>query len=136
MTPQTNITDTVGLAVFIVGYVFPDEAAQLFGPYLVIFAAATLGASWATIRRESLTRLGAILFFARVIGLALLVSVPIAQHLSMYYQGATVRATLAFVAFAVGVIGDDWPNVIRIIIIRSLGAFGLRSKTEKVDNDR
>lgn len=133
MNPQPNITDAVGLAIIIIGYVFPREAAAIFGPYLVIVAAATLGASWATIRRTPGGRVDAIFFFVRVVGLALLVSVTAAQLLSAYYEAVTVRASLAGVAFAVGIVGDDWPSVLRWAASKAFGAITRRATK---DGDR
>lgn len=120
MNPQPQITDIVGVAIFVIGYFFPQEAAQIFGPYLVIVAAATLGASWATIRRLPGTRRDALFFFVRVVGLAVLVSVALAQVLSAHFQGVTVRASLAGVSFIVGIVADDWPTLIRWAIARRL----------------
>lgn len=125
MNPQLQITDAVGLSIFVLGYIFPEQAAQIFGPYLVIIAAAALGASFATIRREPTSRIGGIWFFTRVIGLAILVSVSVAQHLSQYYPGISVRASLALVAFVFGIVADDWPTLGRWIARRVMGkAFG------------
>jgi hypothetical protein len=122
-TPQ--ITDFVGLFIFLASLVFPEEAAAIFGPYMAIVAASTLGASFATIRRVKTTRTAAIVFFVRATGLALIVSVPLAQELSRYYPTLPVRAGVTIVAFLVGIIGDDWPKILRF------AAFFIRQKVKQ-----
>jgi hypothetical protein len=136
VNPQNpQLPDFVGLFVFLAGFVFPDEAAAVFGPYMAIVAASTLGASFATIRRVKTTRGAALLFFLRATGFALVVSVPLANQLSAYYPSLTVRASLALVAFLVGLVGDDWPALIRWIAYavsqRAMRALGLTSKDDK-----
>ena len=132
-TPQ--VTDFVGLFIFLAGFIFPDEAAAVFGPYMAIVAASTLGASFATIRREKTTRTAALFFFVRATGFALVASVPLANQLSAYYPSVPVRASLALVAFLVGLVGDDWPALIRWIAFfvsrRAMQALGLTRKDDK-----
>lgn len=106
---QSPITDVVGLFVFISALMFSAEVAAVVGPYILIALAAAVGASFSLARREKTTRLRAIGFFLRVVGLAILVTGLIAAATSAQHPGLSERVMLAPVALVVGFIGDDWP---------------------------
>ncbi len=109
---QSSITDVVGLFVFLSAIFFSAEVASVVGPYIMIAAAAVVGASLSLKRREKTTRLSAMLFFLRVAGLAVLVTGLIAAVMSAQHPGLSERAMLAPVALVVGFIGDDWGTVL------------------------
>ncbi len=69
---QQPIADIFGVAVLIAALLFSSEVAAMAGPYMVIVVAATLGASFKVARRERTTRSSAVLFFLRVVGMAVL----------------------------------------------------------------
>jgi hypothetical protein len=75
-----------------------------------------VGASFATKRREKTTRLGALFYFLRVAGLAVLVTVSIASAASSYYDNLTERVLITPVALIVGAVGDDWPKLLQKIV--------------------
>lgn len=109
---QSPITDVVGFFIFLSAIFFSAEVASIVGPYIMIAAAAVVGASLSLKRREKTTRLSAMLFFLRVAGLAVLVTGLIATVMSAQHPGISERAMLAPVALVVGVIGDDWGTVL------------------------
>lgn len=106
---QPSILDVVGAAVFVLAYVFSREVASVVGPYIVIIAASAIGSSFALVRREKTTRLAAFAYFARVAGLAIILTVLAATWISSYNQSLTIRALIAPVAFIIGFVGDDLP---------------------------
>lgn len=110
---QPSIPDIVGAAVFVLALLFSREVANVVGPYMVILAAASIGASFALARREKTTRLAAVGYFTRVCGLAVLVTVGIAAFIASYHESLTTRLLIAPVAFGIGFIGDDLPTMLK-----------------------
>lgn len=110
--PQTSMTDAVGLFVFLGTVFFSEEAAQVVGPYIAVFAASFVGGGFALRRRERTSRASAILFFARVCGASILVTGAIATMLVGMHPSISERAMLIPIAFVIGVIGDDWDTVL------------------------
>lgn len=94
-------------------YVFGPEAAVYVGPYIVILLASSVGASFALARRDPSTRGHALLFFVRTNGLAILLTAAVATGISGHFPGLSERVLLAPVAFVLGFIADDWPNLLR-----------------------
>jgi len=109
---QQSITDIVGLCIFIAAMLFSSEVANVVGPYMVIVIASSVGASFALARRDKATRVRAIWFFIRVVGLAILLTAGFAALLSAYKPGMHERFTVAPIALLVGFIGDDWPRLL------------------------
>ncbi|MDF3019359.1 MAG: hypothetical protein K0Q92_662 [Steroidobacteraceae bacterium] len=105
----------VALAVALSSHMFGPTAAALIGPYIVILLASTIGASFALARRKKASRFGGVFFFLRVNGLAVLLTVALSAMLADYHASLTVKSTLAPIAFAVGIVGDEWPSVFRWI---------------------
>lgn len=103
----------IALAGVLASYMFGPEVAAYLGPYLVILLASTVGASFALARREVATRTGAIWFFLRTNGVAVLLTVALATTVSGYAEDLTDRALIAPIAFILGFIGDDWPVILR-----------------------
>lgn len=106
-----TITDIVGLCALFASLLFKPEVASVVAPYLTIIIGSSVGAGFALKRREKLSRIGAIWYFSRVVGLALLVSIPIAIWLESKFPGLAVRITIAPIALLVGTVGDDWPEL-------------------------
>lgn len=106
----------IGIVAFMgamASYIFGPEVAVFVGPYVVILLASTIGASFALARREVATRGNAVWFFVRTNGLAVLLTVGIASLVSGHHPDLTEKALIAPIAFVVGLIGDDWPNLAR-----------------------
>lgn len=108
-----SITDVVGLFVFVAAVVFSPEVAAVVGPYMAIIVTASIGASFSLARRERSSRTSAVFFFARVCGLAALLTVGLSFMLAGMHSSLSERALLAPIAFAIGLVGDDWPSVAR-----------------------
>ncbi|MGF6347898.1 hypothetical protein [Variovorax sp. W2I14] len=104
---QQPIADIVGVAVFIAALLFSSEVAAVVGPYMVIVVAATLGASFKVARREKTTRTSAVLFFLRVVGMAVLFTSAAAAALNAYRPELSPRVTVAPIALLIGFV--DWP---------------------------
>lgn len=110
---QGSITDVIGLFVLISTAVFSAEAAAIIGPYMAIVVAAAIGASFSLAKREKTTRVSALWFFLRVCGLAVVVAGGLSALLAKFHPILTERALLAPVAFIIGLVGDEWPSVVR-----------------------
>lgn len=117
-----SIPDAIGFGVFLASFVYAPSVAAVVGPYIMIVLASVVGASFATKRREKTTRLGALVYFLRVAGLAVLVTVSIASAASSYYDNLTERVLITPVALAIGAIGDDLPALIRFLVGKFFGA--------------
>jgi hypothetical protein len=111
---QQPVMDVVGLFVFIAAMIFSSEVAVVVGPYMVIVVAATLGASFKVARREKSTRMSAVFFFMRVVGMAVILTVGIAVALNAYRPDLSPRVTVAPIALLIGFI--DWPWALTKIV--------------------
>lgn len=103
--------DLVAVLVVLAGLLFSPAVAAVVAPYLAIFLGAFTGAFFALGRRAKETRLAGLFFFTRVIGLALCITVPVAAGAAPYLNITQERYLFAPVAFAIGLIGDNWPQV-------------------------
>lgn len=110
---QSPVTDIVTLAIFIAALIFSGDVATVVGPYMLIVAAAAVGASFTLARHQRVTRLRAVWFFARVCGLAVLLTAALSSMVATYLPALSDRTLLAPVAFALGLVGDDVPAVAR-----------------------
>lgn len=108
---QPSITDVVGFFIFMAALLFSNEVAAVVGPYMVIVVASAIGASFALSRRPTSTRVSAILFFARVCGVAVLGTVAASIVAATFYPSLTERVLIAPVAFVIGLVGDNWPDI-------------------------
>ena len=104
---QQPIADFVALCTFIAALIFSTEVAAVVGPYMVIVIAATLGASFKVARREKSTRTSAVLFFLRVVGMAVVFTSGLAAGLNVYRPDLSPRVTVAPIALLIGFV--DWP---------------------------
>lgn len=125
---QPPVVDIVGLFVFIAAILFSHEVAAVVGPYLVIVIAATIGASFAVARREKSTRASALFFFARVVGLAVLLTVGSAVVVNAYRPDLSPRVLVAPIALLIGFIGDSWPVLLGKVVKVMYGALDLFRK--------
>lgn len=122
------VVDIVGLFVFIAAILFSNDVAAVVGPYLVITIAATIGASFAVARRERSTRISALFFFARVVGLAILLTVGFAAVASAYRPDLSPRVLVAPISLLIGFVGDDWPKLLGRVMKVVYGALDLFRK--------
>lgn len=123
MQPNPNITDSIGFFIIVAALFFSPEVAATIGPYMVIIAAAAVGASFSLRRRPRATRTGALAYFVAVCVIAVLLTVGASNLLAGMHAGLSERSLLAPVAFAIGLIGPDWdkvgPMLMRIIRARA-----------------
>lgn len=115
MNQPPSVVDAIGLAVLISAAMFSPDVAAVVGPYLVIIASSAIGASFALIRRDVGTRVGAAFYFLRVCGLATLITVVLSSGVALLHPSLTERMLIAPVALGLGLIGDDYPIVGRKI---------------------
>lgn len=113
---QTSVTDAFGLSVLIAAMAFSPEVAAVVGPYILIAAASVIGASFSLARRPPSSRWSAFGYFARVVGLATLLTVALSALLASHYASLSERALLAPVALLIGFIGHDWPKLLRSVV--------------------
>lgn len=88
----------------------------MVAPYLVIVVAASTGASFALARKDKTTRLAGFWYFLRVCGLAILITAGVAAFVASYHESLTSRILIAPIAFMIGFIGDDLPDIGRKVI--------------------
>lgn len=112
----SSLTDAVGLSIVIAAAAFSPEVAQVVGPYVLIAAASVIGASFALARRPPSSRWGAVFYFTRVVGLAILLTVGLSTWLSTRHPDFSERALLAPVALLIGFIGDGWPTLLAKVV--------------------
>ena len=126
MTPTPSpITDVVGLCVFIAAMAFSPDVSAVVGPYAVIIAAAAIGASFALARRQRTTRAGAVWFFVRIVGLAVVLTVGLAQLVASRHPDLHERVLIAPIALLVGAIGDGWPALLQKVVSTIYAALDL-----------
>jgi len=122
---EKPVVDAVGLFVMLTALVADPAVADVAGPYLVILAAAVIGSSFPLVRRQKSGRLSALLFMARIAGLAVLLTVGLANVISAVRPEFQVRALLAPIALMVGAIGDDWSALLNKVKEWVFGAIDL-----------
>lgn len=131
MDGPPNLIDVVGLGVIVAGFFYSPATAAVIGPYIVIIMASVVGASFAVARRERTTRAGAVLYFVRSSGIAILLTGMIASVLAAHYQGVNERILIAPVALLLGSVGDDWGKVLRRLQSFVFSLLDLMRKDEK-----
>jgi hypothetical protein len=109
---MTNHTDFVSVMVVIATLFFSPKVAAIVGPYFAIILASSVGASFSLARREPTTRMLAVMFFVRIIGLASLLTVGVASLLHAYTPVFEERWLVAPIALIVGYVGDDWGSLL------------------------
>jgi hypothetical protein len=102
--------DIVTVAIAIATALFGRDVAAVVGPYAVIVLGALLGAAWSASRREPSTPGSTLGHMVMMVGLALLVTVPIAA-VAGQYAGLESKWLLGPVAVVIAGIGQDWHAV-------------------------
>ena len=114
--------DPTHVAITVASAVLAPALAEIVGPYVIIFIASTIGASWALGRQATMTRLKALLFFLRINFTAAIVTSSIASALAkqLGYASGTGDGLwlIAPVALVIGGVGDDWPALIHWVLKR------------------
>lgn len=114
--------DPTHVAITVASAVLAPALAEVVGPYVIIFIASTIGASWALGRQASMSRLKALLFFLRINFTAAIVTSSIASVLAkqLGYASGTGEGLwlIAPIALMIGGVGDDWPALIHWVLKR------------------
>lgn len=111
MKPDGQIPDILTVVVTIAALLFSAEVAHMVGPYLLIIMASAVGASWTVKRQDKTTRIGALWYFMRVCGAAVLLTGFLSAAISGVHADLTERSLLVPVAFGLGAVGSDWKLV-------------------------
>lgn len=120
---QPSVTDIVGLFVFLAALIFSDEVAAVVAPYVVIIIASAVGASFALARRSTSLRTPAFWFFARQVGLAVLLTAATAAIVNAYRPDLSPRVTIAPISLLIGYM--DWPWALQKIVRFLAGSLDL-----------
>lgn len=112
MNANNQTFDFIALLVFLGTLIFGNDVAAVVGPYVAIVAASALGASFALARREKTARSDAVKYFILVVGLAVMVTVGLAQLAQSYFPVLHERLILVPIALMIGFVGDDWPEIL------------------------
>ena len=114
--------DPTHVAITVASAVLAPALAEIVGPYVIIFIASTIGASWALGRQATMSRLKALLFFLRINFTAAIVTSSIASALAkqLGYASGTGEGLwlIAPIALVIGGVGDDWPALIHWVVKR------------------
>ena len=114
--------DPIHVAITVASAVLAPALAEVVGPYVIIFIASTIGASWALGRQATMSRLKALFFFLRINFTAAIVTSSIASALAkqLGYASGTGEGLwlIAPIALVIGGVGDDWPALIRWVLKR------------------
>lgn len=114
--------DPTHVAITVASAVLAPALAEVVGPYVIIFIASTIGASWALGRQVTMSRLKALLFFLRINFTAAIVTSSIASALAkqLGYASSTGEGLwlIAPIALVIGGVGDDWPALIHWAVKR------------------
>lgn len=118
--PATQPLDVVTLAVALGAGVFGPELAAIVGPYAVIVVASALGAGWSASRIEVRTKGAMAWHMGKMIGLALIVTVPLAEITAREF-GYPLNWVLGPLATGIGALGPDgigflWREVIGAVL--------------------
>lgn len=114
MNTSQPIADIVSLCIFIAALMFSSEVASVIGPYMVMVVAGAIGGSFALARRETSTRLDAVWFFVRVVGLAVLLTAGVATGISIWKPELKPSVTVAPIALLIGYV--DWQSLLAKLV--------------------
>lgn len=111
--------DFVAMLALVGGLLFSDpRLSQVIAPYAAIFFAAMVGTMWSLSRRKPDVspghRLRGASFMLRVVGAAMIVTVPLAAWAAPKLGIAQERYLVAPIALAIGAVGDadDWRKLL------------------------
>ena len=114
--------DPTHVAVTIASAVLAPALAEIVGPYVIIFIASTIGASWALGRQATMSRLKALFFFLRINFTAAIVTSSTASALAkqLGYASGTGEGLglIAPIPLMIGGVGHDSPALIRWVLKR------------------
>lgn len=109
---MSDNTDVMQLFVVMTTSIFGPSVAMVIGPYLLIMFAAATGAAWSLGRRTTESKSSSVFYFVRVVFTAILLTTVIAKLTAGFMPELEVDFLIAPVALIIGLIGDDWYQVI------------------------
>lgn len=119
MTPNPNPYDFVAVLAVAGGLLMSNpQLGQLLAPYATIFFAGLVGTMWSLSRRPSDLMAGhrvrGALFVLRVIGTAMVVTIPVAVWVAPKLDISQDRYLIAPIALFIGAVGDtsDWKKLL------------------------
>jgi len=111
--------DIVAVLALVGGALFSNpQLSQALAPYATIFFAGLIGTMWSLSRRPTDLspghRLRGAMFMLRVIGAALIVTLPVALWVAPKLGVNQERYLVAPIAFVIGAVGDasDWKTLL------------------------
>lgn len=112
--------DFVAFLAFVGGFLFASPAlAQAIAPYAAIFFAALVGTMWSLSRRkidieDTRHRSRGAFFMAKVIGAAMIVTIPLAVWIAPLLGISQDRYLVAPIALVIGAVGEleDWRKLL------------------------
>lgn len=104
-------------------YLFIVVLGPVFGPHAFVLFGATLGGATALAKTSTTGRLGEAMFLGRVIGIALLFTIPMANYLTKTFDALPLDFVMPCVAYAIGwkwdkLTEEAWPWILRRLGIR------------------
>lgn len=117
---------------------FGQGLANVIGPYAVIFLGAMLGGGWSLSQRDQTSRMSAGGYLILIVGLALLITVPLAILLEHTFPYLEIRWTLGPVAAIIGGIGQKWPQVFKwgLGLLKGIAEVWAASRAKKEGPDQ
>ena len=112
--------EPTNLAVVVYTALFGSSLAPYLGPYSVIIASASVGASWALGARNKTSGFSAFTYYLRLNMTAILLTVSIAQLVGAWFKIEEPQILLGPIALFIGGVGDRWtslgPYIVRVYI--------------------
>lgn len=112
MSTSPAPSDFVAVIALLGSALFSPALADVLAPYAATFFASLLGVMWALSRRENDTAPGhwarGIIFVAKIVGAAMIVTIPIATWVSPKIGLPQDSYAVAPIGFLIGAVGEDW----------------------------
>jgi hypothetical protein len=104
-------------------YLFVVVLGPVLGPHAFVLFGATLGGATALAKTRTTGKFGEALFLGRVIGIALLFTIPAANYLTKTFPGMPLDFAMPCVAYVIGwkwdlLTDEAWPWILRRLGIR------------------
>lgn len=116
MNPPTP-WDLVAIFALIGGAIFGNPAVSTaIAPYAASFFAALVGTMWSLSRMEADSRKHGFLFVLKIVGAAMIVTVPLAVYVAPKLGLGQYQYAVAPIAFLIGAVGNDWKPFINTLL--------------------
>lgn len=119
MSNSPNPLDIVALLAMLGALMFNPQLSQAVAPYVATFFAALVGTMWSISRKErqsgqKMTRGEGYQYTGRVVGAALIITVPLAAYGAPRVGLEDYRFAVAPIALVIGAVGEleDWRKLL------------------------